>query len=225
MIPITSLTMQHTTHERTGYRSSDRRINRLMIIKKLISFHSATRIAITQSDNHKEYCLNPTNWKCLGLLNPSSSPMWLPVVRKQSTRERPGIPSHPAGPEMVSRNRTYGAVSISYIGSSPMVPSSPYQSHRRYPIPQRVLFAQPNLHRDQTLCPSSEPGDGAFHSQPWSGLLYPAWRVVETSEINSRPILSKDWRILKAFFFSSSFPSSGFLFRRFLASTRSLAFF
>ena len=50
-------------------------------------------------------------------------------------------------------------------------------------------------------------------------------RVVEASEISSCPILSQDWRITKASFFFSSFPSLGFLFRRFFASTRSLAFY
>ena len=48
----------------------------------------------------------------------------MPIVKKQFTRETPGMPPHPVGPEMASRGRTYSTVSLP--DSSPMLTSSPY---------------------------------------------------------------------------------------------------
>ena len=139
------------------------------------------------------------------------------------------MPSHPVGPEMASHGRTYGTAFC--IGSSPMILSSPCQRLRCYPIPQRVQFVQSVLssQRANTLPIFWARGRRMVSSAlvgASTSCLPISRRVDTTSESSSRPILSKDWRIMKASFFFSSLPSSGyFLLRRFLASTHSLAFF
>ena len=89
------------------------------------------------------------------------------------------MPSHPVGPEVVSRGGIYGIASC--IGSIPMIPSSLYQSHRCYPWPisQRVRFALLNPHSDPTLCSSFEPGAEAFEGTAMkSGLGTPQLCII-----------------------------------------------
>ena len=70
--------------------------------------------------------------------------------------------------------RIYGTALAS--ASTPVILSSPCQSHRCYSIPRRVLFVLLSFHSDWTLCSSYEPGAGACFHQPWSGPPHPAYQ-------------------------------------------------